>query len=229
MLADVMPEITRPTNSHHKRRRQRHQHVVRGEPEVRQQHHRPPSEAIRQAADHRREQELHQRPDGAEQAEDARGACGVVADEAFDQLRQHRNDDAERQHVEQDGDEDEGDRRAARRATLRRRPPSLPAHDSRFLLCAKGLAFSRKRNPHRRARQVEGLAQRIGEIAQIGLRDGVGARAEQHEARRPRLGLRDVVQLQPPARYRRRRIGRDRLLEPAIERRRSATRLFQTA
>ena len=43
-----------------------------------------------------------------------------------------------------------------------------------------------------------------------------GALAEQHEARRPGLGLRDVIELEPAARHRRRRIGRDRLLEPAI-------------
>jgi hypothetical protein len=71
----------------------------------------------------------------------------------------------------------------------------------------------------RRARQFEHLAQGVGEVAKVGLRHGVGARAEQHEARRPRLGLRYIIQLQPPARYRRRRVGIDGLLEPAIERR----------
>ena len=52
--------------------------------------------------------------------------------------------EAERQHVEQDGDEDEDDRRAA---AARRRSAGacrrLLAHDGRFRLCAKGLAFSR--------------------------------------------------------------------------------------
>ena len=51
------------------RRRQRHQDVVEAEPEIRQQDDRPPPEAIRQRAVDRREQELHQRPGGAEQAE----------------------------------------------------------------------------------------------------------------------------------------------------------------
>ena len=53
--------------------------------------------------------------------------------------------DAERQHVEQDGDEDEGDRTApARRSALRCRLGGLSAHDGRLRLCANGLAFSRK-------------------------------------------------------------------------------------
>jgi hypothetical protein len=98
------------------RRRERHQHVVRSQPEIRHQHHGPASEPIRQRACDRREDELHQRPGGAKQAEDARGLCGIVVDEAFDELWQDRNDDAERQHVEQDRDKDEGGRRAVRRA-----------------------------------------------------------------------------------------------------------------
>ena len=38
---------------------------------------------------------------------------GVAADELLHQVRQHRDDDAERQHVDQHGDEDEGQRGAA--------------------------------------------------------------------------------------------------------------------
>ena len=126
------------------RRRQRHQHIVERQPEIRQQHHRPPAEPVRQAAEDRREEKLHQRPDGAEQAEDPRRARGVVVDEAFHQLGQDRHDQAEREHVEQNGDEDEGHRAAARR----RAPTTLSgavafAHDGRLRLCANGLAFSR--------------------------------------------------------------------------------------
>ena len=68
----------------------------------------------------------------------------VVADEAFDQFWQDRNDDAEREHVEQHGDEDEGNRRAFRFLRFGCGIGRQSAHDSRFLLCANGLAFSRK-------------------------------------------------------------------------------------
>ena len=102
------------------RRRQRHQHIVEREPEIRQQHHRPPAEPVRQAAEHRRKHELHQRPGGAEQAENPRRARGIVIDEAFHELGQDRRDQAEREHVQQDGDEDEGHRRAAQPRCLAR-------------------------------------------------------------------------------------------------------------
>ncbi|MHC2894671.1 hypothetical protein ACVIU4_005825 [Bradyrhizobium barranii subsp. barranii] len=71
--------------------------------------------------------------------------CGVVVDEALDQLRQDRHDYAEREHVEQDGDEDEGDGTTPdRRSASRRRLAGIVAHDGRLRLWAKGLAFSRK-------------------------------------------------------------------------------------
>jgi hypothetical protein len=62
---------------------------------------------------------LHQRPGGAEEAENPRGFLGVAANEIDDQLRQHRNGDAHRQHVQQNGreDKDEGGF-ASRRAGL---------------------------------------------------------------------------------------------------------------
>ncbi len=125
------------------RRRQRHQHVVQRQSEVRQQHHRPPAKAVRQRAEDRREQKLHQRPGGAEQAEDPRRRRGVVVDEAFDELWQDRQDQAEREHVEQDGDEDEGGRAAARRRRVGSLRGRRLAHDGRLRLWANGLAFSR--------------------------------------------------------------------------------------
>ena len=94
------------------------------------------------------------------------------------------------------------------------------AHDGRLRLWANGLAFSRSVIRTGVPGRSKRLTQAVGEIAQIGRRHRVGTRAEQDETRRARLGLRDVVQLQPAARHRRRRIGVDRLLEPAIERRR---------
>ena len=95
------------------RRRQRHQHIIQREAEIRQQHHRPPAEPVRQAAEHWREQKLHQRPGGAEQAENPRRTRGIVIDEALHELGQDRHDQAEREHVEQNGDEDGGHRAAA--------------------------------------------------------------------------------------------------------------------
>ncbi|MGY3527999.1 hypothetical protein ACVISU_000767 [Bradyrhizobium sp. USDA 4452] len=101
-------------------RRQRHQHVVRGKAEIRQQDHRPAAKAIGQRAQDRRADELHQGPDRAEHAEDACRVGGVIADEALDQLGQDRDDDPEREHVEQQGDEDEDHRAAARLRKSRR-------------------------------------------------------------------------------------------------------------
>ncbi len=106
------------------RRRQRHQHVIEREPEIRQQHHRATAEPVRQTAEYRREQKLHHRPGGAEQAEDSRRIGGVVVDKTFHQLGQDRQDQAEREHVQQDGDEDKGHRAAAGRTRQGRR------HDS---------------------------------------------------------------------------------------------------
>jgi hypothetical protein len=99
-------------------RRQRHQHIVQPEPEIRQQHHRPAAKPIRQAAEDRREEKLHRRPYRAEQAEHPRRTGGVVVEEAFHELGQDRHDQAEREHVEQYRDEDKRHRRAACRRCL---------------------------------------------------------------------------------------------------------------
>ena len=125
------------------RRRQRHQHIVQRQPEIRQQHHRPPAEAVGERAKDRREQELHQRPGGAEQAEDPRRRRRVVVDKTFHEFWQDRQDQAEREHVEQDGDEDEGCRTAAYRRRVGRLRGRRLAHDGRLRLWANGLAFSR--------------------------------------------------------------------------------------
>ncbi len=128
------------------RRRKRHQHVVEGQAEVRHQDDRPASEPVRQRAEQRREDELHQRPDRAEQPEPSGGGGRIVVEEALHQLRQHRNDDAERHHVEQHGDEDEAEGGAAGRCgrCLRRRLAACFAHLIFFRLCSNGFAFSRR-------------------------------------------------------------------------------------
>ena len=78
-LAAVIPEITRPTNSQARFGRQRHQDVVEAKAEVGEQDHRPAAEAIGQGAQQRREEELHQRPNRAEDAVDGGGPDRVAA------------------------------------------------------------------------------------------------------------------------------------------------------
>lgn len=55
------------------------------------------------------------------------------------------------------------------------RRPNTPHHPCLFP--AYGFFFPPQRDADRRARQVEALAQRVGEIAQVCLRHRVGARA----------------------------------------------------
>src|SRR5258707_15006147 len=64
-----------------------------------------------------------------------------------------------------------------------------------------------QRQPDRHPRQGERLAQRVDQIALVAVRHGVGAGAEQNEARRAGLRLGDVVELEPAARYGGRRGG----------------------
>src|SRR5260370_30209202 len=58
-----------------------------------------------------------------------------------------------------------------------------------------------QRQPDRHPRQGERLAQRIDQIALVAVRHGVGAGAEQNEARRAAFRLGNVVELEPAARY----------------------------
>ena len=64
-------------------RDQRHQEVVAAQPEARQQDHRSPPEVVRERADHRHEQELHEAPRRHEDPEGARdllpGGEGAVS------------------------------------------------------------------------------------------------------------------------------------------------------
>jgi len=118
--------------------RQCHQDIIQREPEIRQQYHGTAAEPVRQGAENRRKQELHQRPSGAEQAENPRGPGCIVIDKALHELRQDRHDQAERQHVEQDGDEDKGYRRTAYPRLLGRRSSRVWGfsfvHDGRLRL-----------------------------------------------------------------------------------------------
>ena len=96
------------------RGRDRHQDVVEAEPQHGEQQHGTASVPVRQRAQDRREEELHEAPGGAEDAVDLGGPRRVAAHHALDQLRQHRNDDAERHHVEHHHHEDEGEGGLAR-------------------------------------------------------------------------------------------------------------------
>src|SRR6185503_326880 len=93
-------------------RRDRHDDVVETEAEVGEQDDRTAPEPVGERALHWREHELHQGERRPEYAEDRRGARHVAALQLQDELREHRDDDPERDHVEQDGDEDEDERRA---------------------------------------------------------------------------------------------------------------------
>src|SRR5687767_8599149 len=86
----------------------------------------------------------------------------------------------------------------------------LPGRVERVARAAKG-------QPQRHRAELEVAAQGIDQIAAIAFGQLVGAVAEHDEARRPRLDLGDVAQLDPFALRRRRRIGLDCALEPAVE------------
>jgi len=62
-----------------------------------------------------RDEELHQRPGGAENPVDYGGVRGVAGEQIDHELGQHGNDNPEREHVEQHGDEEEYESRARRR------------------------------------------------------------------------------------------------------------------
>src|SRR5262249_1313363 len=72
--------------------------------------------------------------------------------------------------------------------------PSRPALSLRIWI----LLFP-QRQPDRRAGKLEGLAQGIDQITPVVVRHRIGAAAEQNKARRPALGLRQVVEPDAPA------------------------------
>src|SRR5690242_15002487 len=75
----------------------------------RKKQHRPPAVLVRQAAEYRREDQLHDRVGREEQSDRAwRG----VEDRAFGVERQHRNHNAEADEIDEDGGEDDDETRA---------------------------------------------------------------------------------------------------------------------
>src|SRR3546814_3461438 len=79
------------------------------------------------------------------------------------------------------------------------------------------MARSGGREPHGHRTEAHLLAEAFDEITQIAVRQLIDPRAEQDEARRPRVHLGDIAELDPLAARHRRRIALDRVLEPAVE------------
>src|SRR3546814_4200442 len=90
-----------------------------------------------------------------------------------------------------------------------------PASSARSL--AIGVARVAEVDADRHALKAQFLAHPVDEIAMIARGQRVGAAAEDHEGRRAGARLRHIAQLDPLAARRRRRIGGDRALEPAVE------------
>src|SRR5918992_2396638 len=82
----------------------------------------------------------------------------------------------------------------------------------------KRILFFTQRESDRRTRQVESITQSVDEVAPVSIRQGICAGAEQNEGRRPSLWLSDVIKLQPTPGYCWRRMLRQSVAEPAIER-----------
>src|SRR6266404_1823134 len=80
-----------------------------------------------------------------------------------------------------------------------------------------GVLALAQHHPDRGAGEVEFLAQRVDEIAPIGIGEVCGLRGEQREARRAGVDLGHVSQAQPAAADERRRVALLRGGEPAVE------------
>jgi hypothetical protein len=93
-------------------RRERHQQVVEPKAEDRGDQHRPAAEPVRQGAHDRRAEELRHRPDRRQQADRPTGRGGVAELKLLNQRREDRDQQAHRQGVEAEADEDERNRRA---------------------------------------------------------------------------------------------------------------------
>ena len=91
------------------RRRRGHDQIVAAQTEDRDQQHRTAPEPVRQRTDDGRGDELHQRPAGGEDLHIVQRLGRRASGHGLDQVRQHRDDDAERDHVHQRGGEDEAE------------------------------------------------------------------------------------------------------------------------
>src|SRR2546421_2804 len=91
----------------------------------------PEGHARPQRAEHRRGDELHRREQRESQPVDLGRARRVAAEEADDERGQYGRDEAEGEHVEQDGDEDEGERGRAAHGSRRNSSPEVEIRSSR--------------------------------------------------------------------------------------------------
>ena len=87
-----------------------HDHIVDSEPDQRDQQDRSAPELVGEVAEYRSENELHQRVEEDHVAADHRRLGDAAAGQPADELRQHRQDDTQAHHVEQDGEKDTGER-----------------------------------------------------------------------------------------------------------------------
>ena len=113
-LAAVAPPITRTASSQPSDGARAISRKSRPRPVMGEQHHRPATEAVRQRPEQGRARELHHAVDRGHHAVPV--GLRVSSDGEFaDQRRQHRDDEAEAEHVEQHADEDERNRCLPRR------------------------------------------------------------------------------------------------------------------
>ncbi len=125
--------------------RQGHDHVVEGQPEHRDQQNRPSPEAVRDRPEPGRENQLHQRPGGGEEAADYRGVGVVRAGNPLQQAGEDRDDDAHRGDVHQDRRIDEAKGRGA--ALAKQSGPGVPlAHRDPHPAAWRGRSHTSARN-----------------------------------------------------------------------------------
>src|SRR6202034_4171180 len=91
-------------------RRRAHDQVVAPQRPQRKQQYRAAPEAVAEVSEHRRAEELHQRVDERQPAAVGRRAVHGDPGQLHDEARQHRQDDAEADRVDQHRDEYEGER-----------------------------------------------------------------------------------------------------------------------
>ncbi|MEJ0097781.1 MAG: hypothetical protein WDM84_07480 [Bauldia sp.] len=101
--------------------RHRQQQVIQPEAEHRAEQDGPAAEAIGQRADHRAEEELHQRVERDEPAVDRGGGADVAAVQLAHQPRHDRQHDADAEHVDEQREEEDGELEVHRPAAIRRR------------------------------------------------------------------------------------------------------------
>ncbi len=112
-------------------RRDRQQEVVDAQADQRHQHDRPAAEAVRQRAEGRPEEELHQRVERQQPAVEGRGRADGVAGQLLHQHRDDRQHDADAEDVDDQRYEQDGKLRTLRHQDdgpplprLRRQPQS---------------------------------------------------------------------------------------------------------